>query len=192
MNYTRIAIVLVTFALLTTGCANESSRDQSGPSALSSKEEVFTAQNSLATIFNAFPFDENGPFDIPSRKEVCTMRKALRKFNVNTPTPRQMRGEIIIEGTVLEARALPNRKQEISVEVNDILFGDDGHLPIQISVISPMERYGGVSVAIGETYRVFVLPLNGKYYSWAATGSAPTDETFSGFYKCTGKQKTIP
>ncbi len=192
MNHTRTVSILLAFPLLTAGCINGTSSDQNPQSALPSVAEPTAPDNPLPAIFNTFPFEENGPFEVPSRKDVCIARDRLRKFTANTPTPPQMHGAIILEGTLFEVHSLPNQKEEMSVKVGNILFGDDGHLPTQISVISPMERFGGLPIAIGEKYRVFVFPLNGQYYSWAATGSAPIDSAFRGFYECNDKQKPIP
>jgi hypothetical protein len=131
-----------------------------------------------------FPFDENGSFEIPSSSEVCASRKALAEFKLNTSPSKKMQGEIIVEGIVTDAHTLPNKKQELSVDVQKVLFGDDGHIPTEMAVISPMERYGGISIAVGETYKILLFPLGGKYFTWASAGSAPEDESFGGYYEC--------
>lgn len=144
-----------------------------------SSEEKF-----LGGMLDMFPFAENGPFEIPSDAQVCGARKKLAKVNSGTPLSRQAKGEILFEGTLLAAHEAPAQKQEVMFRVENIIIGNGEILPHELIIISPQERYGGISIAIGEPYRVLVVPISGKYYSWAATGSAPKDLAYSGFYKC--------
>jgi hypothetical protein len=179
--------------LLVTGCTNtlSSAGDKSREPA--SKTEVCCAAHELlTTLFSKFPFDENGPFELPSNTQVCVARKKLAKFDSGRPIPSQMKGEILIDGVLLTAHGVPREKQEITIRVDKIVFGNDDTIPQELTITSPQERYGGITVAVGEQYRLLVVPINGKYYSWATTGSMPIDRAFSGFYKCTEKQKPIP
>lgn len=102
------------------------------------------------------------------------------------PDP-QLQGLVVFDGTLIAAKRLPKDKQEISMQVEAVLLGAENHVPKQLEVISPTERNGGVTIAIGEKYRAMVLPIREKYYTWAALGTAPKDRVFGGFYGCSDK-----
>jgi hypothetical protein len=189
MKYTKVTTILLIVALTLAGCANESTWRRDGASALSSDQHQLSSPNQISAAFDVFPFNEDAPPDIPSASEVCTARKELRTFQPSILVSKSTQGEMVINGVLMTARALPRQKQELSIEVDDILFGDVRHLPKRITVISPMEQFGGIPVVIGEKYRALILNVRGKYYSWASTGSAPSNPRFVGFYPCDDKSQ---
>jgi hypothetical protein len=131
-----------------------------------------------------FPIDENGYFDTPKQEDVCAARRGLAEYEPGTPMPRQSRGIVLIQGVILGARLVPELKQELSVRVDKTLLNDGAATPEHLAIVTPAEKFGGVPVYIGESYRFALLPLDGKFYSWATMGSAPIDNALSGFYRC--------
>lgn len=132
-----------------------------------------------------FPLDENGDFENPKQEDVCRVRKQLSGFELNPTAFGRSQGVIFISGVLLEAEYVQNEKQSLSVLVDKTMLNETGiTVPSRISVTSPVEKLGGLPVAIGERYRLAVFPINGKFYSWATLGSAPYDPKLSGFYRC--------
>lgn len=131
-----------------------------------------------------FPFDVAGPSQRSPDAEVCDNRKLLTQLTAENVPPDVMEGGgILLDGTIQMVRIQPNRRQEISVQVSKVLFGDIG-LSEQITIISPFEADGGISVVIGEPYRLFAMRSGASYYTWALTGSAPIARLFSDSYGC--------
>jgi hypothetical protein len=134
-----------------------------------------------------FPLDEHGDVENPSKSKVCFSRKALASYYAGAPSDPQSKGIIIFDGLAIDSQLLRDEKQSITFRVSTVLLGSELNVPAQVSVISPMERYGGIPAAMGEKYRVAVIPLHGRYYTWASTGTAPADKGFAGLYACDPK-----
>lgn len=129
-----------------------------------------------------FPFEIDGPSKRSSAAEVCANRGFLEndKFKLSEKD----KGFIFLIGVVHEARLLPTQKQEINVKVTQVLEGNVQGSASFITIISPLERDGGIPIVIGEKYRFIVIRINDKFYSWALTGSAPITSNFYDSYRC--------
>jgi hypothetical protein len=186
MKYLNAARIILGLSLLATGCSEGIPADDNEASHFTAETKACCAADGILTAaFNKFPINDNGPFDLPTANQVCVARKQLTKFDTDVQIQRQMKGGFLIDGVLLGAKDAPDHKEEITVRVDKVLFGDNGRIPKELRIISSQERYGGVTVAVGEPYMLFIVPMHGRYYSWASTGSAPTDQAFSGFYRCT-------
>lgn len=118
----------------------------------------------------AFPLDEGGPIAQPSRPEWCAAPRQLAEFKIGDH-PHGMEGAVIFDALAEGVRDGGSGKQLVTLRVEKTLFGADLLPSNEISVVNPAVEREGVAFQAHRRYRVFAVPLRGKFYTWAATGS---------------------
>lgn len=122
----------------------------------------------------AFPLDEDAALPPLSAKDRCEAQQQLANFKTGEHPP-GMAGSIVFDGTVKDVRAGDRGKQLVSFRIQRKLLGADLVSSDELVLIAPPVDGGGVNFGKGGRYRVFAVPLNGKVYTWDATGTFDLD-----------------
>ena len=113
-----------------------------------------------------FPLDENGSA-VSTREVLCDSRKNLLEYGNRRSIPADMEGGVLFEGVVLDVQTQLNGIEAVSMVVEFIVLNDGAISPL-VTVLSPAVGKGGVGFDRGKKYRVFAVPMRGKYYTWAS------------------------
>ncbi|HVX13344.1 MAG TPA: hypothetical protein VHC22_19320 [Pirellulales bacterium] len=78
-----------------------------------------------------------------------------------------LKGGLGLEGVIEKQLPLDEYGQPSwVVRISHVYFGADQLDGDRITVISPTIRGGGITLKTGETYRMYIVRLNGRFYIW--------------------------